>query len=210
MNIGLLFDPSPPSNHPLNMFKIQRNSKNKWAWILSYCFGPTPSSPAGPSPYYYITITQHSSVPAFFKFLVIWSSGERWVFTQDKQRKIRKNLIFYLINELSTDLCTYISLSIGLPSLIIFHSSSKMSCEKGLAVKSQIFILSMSTPLPNVKQLEIRKEKTAISDPWYSDRFWSGLPVWSSKNPWKFIKKSLQKTFFTYKVIYEKKWDILW
>ena len=41
----------------------------------------------------------------------------------------------------------------------------KKRCEKGLAVKSQIFILSVSILLPNVKQLETRKEKTAISDP---------------------------------------------
>ena len=58
-----------------------------------------------------------------------------------------------------------------------------MNWEKDSAVKSQIFILSMSTPLPNVKQLNTKKEKTTMSDMWYSDCFWSALPVWSPKNP---------------------------
>ena len=44
-------------------------------------------------------------------------------------------------------------------SLTIFHFSSKMSCEKGFAVKSQIFVLSMFTPLPNVKKLMTREKK---------------------------------------------------
>ena len=120
-------------------------------------------------------------------------SDVRRVFTQDKRRKSRKSLLFYLTNELCT--YTYISRSIGLPSLTIFYFSLKMNLEKGLAVKLQVLTLSMSTPLPNVKQLNSRKKKTTISDTWYSDRFWSGLPVWSSKNPCNFVKKSVEKTF---------------
>ena len=58
-----------------------------------------------------------------------------------------------------TYLVPTLSRSIGLPSLSIFHFSLKMSREKGSAVKLQIFILPMSTPLPNVKQLDARKEK---------------------------------------------------
>ena len=139
-------------------------------------------------------------------FLKNWSvamvcSSVCWVFTLGKRRK-SKNLLFYLINELSAYLCpTYIPWNIGLRSLSIFHFSFKMIGEKVSAGKLQIFILPMSTSLPNVNQLNTRKEKTTITDTWYSDRFWSGLPVWSSKNSWNFIKKKHRKTFFKYDTI---------
>ena len=106
-------------------------------------------------------------------------------------------MLFYLTKELSTYPCpTYISWNIGLPLLSIFHFSLKMSREKGSAVKSQIFILSMCTPLPNVKQLSTRKEKTTISDTQYSERFWSGLPVLSSKKSLEFHQKKNGKKPF--------------
>ena len=85
------------------------------------------------------------------------------------KKKIRKNLIFYPTNELYSYLCTNVSLSIGLPLLTIFHFSSKISREKGLAVKSQLFISSMSAP--DVKQLETLKKEIAILEARYSDRF---------------------------------------
>ena len=96
-------------------------------------------------------------VPSPFRHPSPSTNGVRWVFTQDKRRKNRKNLI--------------LSLSIGLPSLTIFRFSPKISCEKCLAVKAQVFILSKSTPLPNVKQHKTRKKNTAKTDTRCSDRF---------------------------------------
>ena len=84
-----------------------------------------------------------------------------------------------------------------------------MSCEKGLAVKSQIFIFSMVVPLQNVKQLKIRYRKKQL----YLIR---DIRIASDQtcqyNLQKILetssKKARKETFFTYNVMYEKKRDI--
>ena len=80
-------------------------------------------------------------------------------YTRQAKKKWKKCDI--LSNErtihLSGYLSTYVLLSIGLPCLKIFHFSSKFCRKKAVAVKLQIFILSMS--MPGVKQLKIWKKK---------------------------------------------------
>ena len=91
-------------------------------------------------------------------FWWLLTTSIRWIFTQCKRRKSGKNLIFYPTKELYAYLCPYVLMSICLRSLKIFYFSSKISCKKSLAVKSHIFILSMS--MPDVKQLEAWKKNS--------------------------------------------------
>ena len=85
-----------------------------------------------------------------------------------------------------------------------------MSWEKGSAVKSQIFILLMSTPLPNIKQTQDSERKHSYF--WYAifELFLIRPAGMIFKKSLDIHQKSMEKPFFTYNVIYKKNREITW